>query len=65
MHDTGLLGIVVVAVELVVVQPFPCTVGSRGDGAASAGAADHLGGEVVDRYGGGSGWQLGRTSLAV
>ena len=43
MHHAGLGGVVVIAVERVVVQPLAGAVGGRGDRAASAGAADHLG----------------------
>ncbi len=60
MHDARLGGVVVVAVELVVVQPLAGSVGGRRDDDAPAGAADHLGREMVDSHGGGSGSRRGR-----
>lgn len=50
MHDTDLGGVVVVAVELIVMQAFSSTIGGRSYYTPSGRAANHLGGKVVNRY---------------
>jgi len=50
MHHAGLGRVVVIAVEIVVVQALGGTIGGGRNRAAPGGAADHLGGEVVNRH---------------
>ncbi len=52
MDDAGLVGEVMVAIQPLVVQPRGGTIGSRGQGARSVGAADDFDAEVVDRHDG-------------
>ena len=50
MHHAGLEGVVVVAVQLVVVQALCRAIRRRRDRAAPRATANHLGGEVIDRH---------------
>ena len=65
MHDAGFGGVVVVAVELVVMQALGCAIGRRCYRAPSGRTANHLGREVVDRYLIGSGTFAAEPTLTA